>query len=60
MLEFNHIHPKLEFTIEKGNKKCINFLDITVIRKNNRSEFDFYRKPTAIDQAHGILLFRET
>jgi hypothetical protein len=43
--EINHIHLKLEFTIQKENG--INFLDITIM--NNKSGSEFLRKPTAND-----------
>ena len=41
--QFNSFHPRLQFTVERGGD-IINFLDITV-SNNNRSIFDWYRKP---------------
>jgi regulator of sigma D len=40
--EFNNIHP----TIEKEQQEKVNYLDITIHRKNKRLEFSIYRKPT--------------
>jgi hypothetical protein len=45
LLTFNSFHPRLQFTIEIGGD-IINFLDITIIKKNNGLEFDWYHKPT--------------
>jgi len=42
---FNSIHPSLQFTLEIGHK-TINFLDTTIIIKNNRIIFDWFHKPT--------------
>jgi len=42
---FNSIHSSLQFTSEIGHK-TINFLDTTIIIKNNRIIFDWYHKPT--------------
>jgi len=42
---FNSIHTSLQFTSEIGHK-IINFLDTTIIIKNNRIIFDWYHKPT--------------
>jgi predicted transcriptional regulator len=35
--EFNNIHPKLQFTIEKEQNNKINFLDVTIQRTENLS-----------------------
>jgi len=43
--KFNSIHPRLQFTIEIG-KSSINFLDTTIIIKNNRIVFNWFHKPT--------------
>jgi len=42
---FNSIHQSLQFTTEIGHK-TINFLDTTIIIKNNRILFDWFHKPT--------------
>lgn len=36
--KFNNVHPRLKFTIEKGNNQnSINFLDLILIRNKNGS-----------------------
>jgi hypothetical protein len=47
--EFNMITPNLKFTIEEEKDKCINFLNITVIRKQQQFSFNIYLKPTVTD-----------
>jgi hypothetical protein len=47
--EFNNMQPTIKFTIEKEQKEKINYLDITIHRKNGRLEFSIYRKPTQTD-----------
>jgi hypothetical protein len=47
--EFNNIHPKLTFTIEKEENNKINFLDITIQRTENKLTFGIHRKITATD-----------
>jgi len=42
---FNNLHPRLQFTLEIGGDK-INFLDVTIIKNNNKLEFNWYHKPT--------------
>ena len=46
---FNTLHPKLKFTLEKENNKILNFLDLTIMRvqqKNNtKFSYKIYRKP---------------
>jgi hypothetical protein len=43
--EFNNIQPTIKFTIEKEQQgKKINYLDITIHRRNKRLEFSVYRK----------------
>jgi hypothetical protein len=50
--EFNKLHKNLQFTIEKENNKKLNFLDISITRKDKELEFNIYiyiyiyRKPT--------------
>jgi len=41
---FNSLHPRLQFTLEIGNK--LNFLDVTLINNKGKLEFDWYKKPT--------------
>jgi hypothetical protein len=47
--EFNQITPKLKFTIEEELQQKINFLDITIQRKQHRITTNIYRKPTSTD-----------
>jgi len=42
---FNSFHPRIQFTIEIGINK-LNFLDTTLIKNDNRIEFDWFHKPT--------------
>jgi len=42
---FNSFHPRIQFKIEIGINK-LNFLDITLIKKDNKIEFDWFHKPT--------------
>ena len=41
---FNSFHQKLQFTIEIENNKQINFLDVTLITKNNKIYTKWYTK----------------
>ena len=43
---FNSMHDRLQFTIEIENENRISFLDVTLIKWNDRIIFDQYRKPT--------------
>jgi len=43
--KFNAHHPCLQFTLEIGGD-IINFLDTTIIKKNNKLIFDWYHNPT--------------
>jgi predicted GIY-YIG superfamily endonuclease len=43
---FNDHHSHLTFTNEYEENKKISFLDLTVLRRENKLEFDIYRKPT--------------
>jgi len=42
---FNDLHPRLQFTSEMDGES-LNFLDIIIIKNNNRLEFNWYHKPT--------------
>jgi hypothetical protein len=44
--EFNKIHHNLQFTLELENNYTINFLDVSILRKDEKLEFNIYRKPT--------------
>jgi hypothetical protein len=43
LTHFNNIQPS-KFTIEKEKHRKINYLDITIHRRNNQFEFSIYRK----------------
>jgi len=43
---FNSFHERLQFTLEISTNHKINFLDVTVIIKDQRLLFDRYEKPT--------------
>jgi len=43
---FNSLHDRLRFTLEIGVDNRINFLDVTVILKDQKILFDRYEKPT--------------
>ncbi|KYN17215.1 hypothetical protein ALC57_10507, partial [Trachymyrmex cornetzi] len=45
---FNSFHPRLKFTLEVGDN-YLNFLDTSIIIKDNFLIFDWYRKPTFVD-----------
>lgn len=42
---FNSFHSRLQFAMEKTNKR-LNFLDVTMILKNNFIRFNWIHKPT--------------
>ena len=42
----NTCHLKIKFTFTKEEDKCLNFLDIKVVRENNIFTASVYRKPT--------------
>jgi len=42
---FNSFHARLQFTMKMGGDK-LNFLDVTLIRNQDRIEFNWYHKPT--------------
>ncbi|MEX5543832.1 hypothetical protein, partial [Pseudomonas poae] len=46
----NSINPKLKFTLENDVNDSINFLDISIGKKDGFHTFSIYRKPTATDQ----------
>lgn len=45
----NNIHPNIKFTIEIENNNSINFLDLTISRKENKHVFSIFHKPTHTD-----------
>jgi len=42
--QFNSFHPRLKFIIEIGGD-VINFLDLTLIKRNGKLIFNWYQKP---------------
>jgi len=46
----NSLHPKLQFTLEEETNKSINFLDLTIFKRQNGLGFKIYRKPTTTNQ----------
>jgi len=46
LANFNSVHPRLMFTMEKSSNNTLNFLDVTIINNKGRIEFDWYHKPT--------------
>lgn len=49
-LRLNHLSPTIKFTYEIEDKGVLPFLDIRIIRKNSKFEFDIYRKKTHTDR----------
>jgi hypothetical protein len=49
LIEFNKQQTNINFTIEKEEHNCINFLDLTIHRKKTKLEFSIYRKHTQTD-----------
>src|SRR5436190_52460 len=43
---FNSFHERLQFTLEEGVDNKINFLDVTILIKDNLIYFDWFHKPT--------------
>ncbi|XP_070170456.1 uncharacterized protein [Polyergus mexicanus] len=43
---FNSFHSRLQFTMETSENDKLDFLDVTIILKNNRLNFDWFHKPT--------------
>jgi hypothetical protein len=46
IVEFNEKDTTIRFSMEKEQHNSINFLDLTIHRKNTEYEFEIYRKPT--------------
>lgn len=46
----NSIHRNIKFTLEVEDNNSINFLDLNIMKKDNRLKFNIYRKPTMTDQ----------
>jgi len=52
---FNNLYPRLQFTLEVGGDK-LNFLDVTIMKNNNKLEFNWYHKPTFLGRYLNYLL----
>ena len=46
LLVFNSYHPRLKFTHELESQNSINFLEVKIIRENNKLITDWYQKAT--------------
>jgi hypothetical protein len=46
----NSQFPSIKFTHERESNSTLPFLDILIIRANNKLQFDIYRKPTQVDR----------
>jgi hypothetical protein len=49
IIEFNKQNNHIEFKVEKEHHNSVNFLDLTIQRRNKKLEFEIYMKPTHID-----------
>ena len=54
---FNTYHDRIKFTVDYGNDKSINFLDVKLLIDNDRIIFDLYKKPTNSDRFLNFFLF---
>ena len=45
----NSLHKNIKFTTEKEQESKLNFLDLTITRKNNKFLYNIYRKDTYSD-----------
>jgi len=46
LFNFNSYHPRLKFTLEIGGNSPLNFLDLSMIKKECHLIFDWFHKPT--------------
>ena len=44
---FNSYHERIKFTVDYGDGRGINFLDVKLLSDNGRIIFDLYKKPTS-------------
>lgn len=47
---FNSYNQKLQFTVEKEQENSINFLDLKLIKDNNKIITNWYQKPISSDR----------
>lgn len=45
----NSVHDSIKFTVELEENNRLNFLDLRIIKQNNRHEFGIFRKPSSTD-----------
>jgi nucleoside-specific outer membrane channel protein Tsx len=43
LMDFNNVHPKINFTMEKETQNSINYLDLTIIKEVNKLTLNIYR-----------------
>lgn len=55
----NSYHPKIKFTVEKETNEHINFLDVTVIRKNGKLLTNWYKKHFASSRLLNYFSYHE-
>jgi hypothetical protein len=48
-MEFNSVHQKVKFTIDKEVCNTLNYLDPTITNKHNQLTFGIYLKTTTTD-----------
>jgi hypothetical protein len=49
LIEFNSIHPNIQYTMEKQTDNILNYLNISIHNTNSKLTFGIYRKPTTTD-----------
>jgi hypothetical protein len=49
LTDFNTLHPQIEFTMETEIDNKLNYLDLTIINKQDQLVFDIYPKRTTRD-----------
>jgi hypothetical protein len=49
LIDFNSIHPNMQFTIEKETQNSLNYLDLTITNEHNKLTFSIFIKPTSTD-----------
>lgn len=45
LIEFNNVHPKIKFTMEKETHHRINYLDMTITKEYNKLTFNIIVSP---------------
>lgn len=55
----NDYHPKIKFTVERETNEHINFLDVTVIRKNGKLLTNWYKKQFASSRLLNYFSYHE-